>query len=130
MRARYGTDEQQAIVTATTAKLIYGGMSNGNDLRDVSGWAGEFREPQVTLYAGGTSYAQMATSPTGPGRPGLAGEIELGRQHAVSGLYRLAMAGRATARCRWPPISRWLGGRGAQTRSAPPASRPASRRSR
>jgi hypothetical protein len=68
LRARYGADDQQAILTATTAKLIYGGMSNGNDLRDVSAWAGEYREAQVTYYAGGNgAAAAMARSPAQPG---------------------------------------------------------------
>ena len=53
LRERYGRDAQQAIFSATTGKLIFGGMSNGEDLRDVSSWAGEYREMQTTLYLGG-----------------------------------------------------------------------------
>lgn len=52
LRARYGADEQQAILTATTAKIIYGGMSNEADLRNVSSWGGELRQVDATTYGG------------------------------------------------------------------------------
>jgi type IV secretory pathway TraG/TraD family ATPase VirD4 len=52
MRVRYGTDETQAILSATTAKLVYGGVSSDTDLRNISGWAGEHREHQLTVYTG------------------------------------------------------------------------------
>ena len=41
LRARYGADTQDAILAATSAKLIFGGMSNGQDLSNISAWAGE-----------------------------------------------------------------------------------------
>ncbi|MFB9236567.1 type IV secretory system conjugative DNA transfer family protein [Plantactinospora siamensis] len=52
LRGRYGRDGQQAIVTASTAKALFGGLCNGDDLRDVSGWAGEFREARVSYSSG------------------------------------------------------------------------------
>jgi len=41
LRARYGADVQDAILAATSAKLIFGGISNGQDLQNISAWAGE-----------------------------------------------------------------------------------------
>jgi type IV secretion system protein VirD4 len=104
MRARYGTDEQQAILTATTAKLIFGGMSNGGDLRDISGWAGEFREPQVTYYGGGANARDMMRSPAQPG--GLVAQEETGQLHAVGGLYRPRLPVEAIQQL--PPLRAWL----------------------
>jgi type IV secretory pathway TraG/TraD family ATPase VirD4 len=103
LRARYGADEQQAILTATTAKLIFGGMSNGADLRDISGWAGEFRESQVTYYAGGS----MDSAVRGP-QPGggLANPADTGRMHAVGGLYRPNLPVEAIQQL--PPLHAWL----------------------
>jgi hypothetical protein len=54
LRARYGEENQQAILAATSAKLIFGGLSNGDDLRDISAWAGERRISTVSQnYQGG-----------------------------------------------------------------------------
>ncbi len=101
LRARYGADGQQAILTATTAKLIYGGMSNGADLRDISAWAGEYREPQVTYYAGGIDPTR---SPVQPGR--LTGDDDRGRQHAIGSTYRPALPVEALQQL--PPGRAWL----------------------
>ncbi|SCL21199.1 Type IV secretory system Conjugative DNA transfer [Micromonospora aurantiaca] len=101
LRARYGADVQQSILTATTAKLIFGGMSNGADLRDISGWAGEYRETQVTYYAGGVDPTR---SPTQPGR--LGDRDGGGRQHAVGSLYRPVLP--VDALQRTPPLHAWL----------------------
>lgn len=100
LRTRYGADGQQAILTATTAKVIFGGMSNGADLRDVSGWAGEYREPQITLYAGG---ADPRRTPT-PGS--VVGDEDVSRQHAIGGLYRPALPIEAIQQL--PPLHAWL----------------------
>jgi type IV secretory pathway TraG/TraD family ATPase VirD4 len=104
LRGRYGADGQQAILTATTAKLIFGGMSNGNDLRDISGWAGEVREPQATYYAGGTTPESAMRGPTAGG--GLAGEGDVGRMHAIGSLYRPALPVEALQQL--PPLHAWL----------------------
>jgi type IV secretion system protein VirD4 len=101
LRARYGADLQQAILTASTAKLVYGGMSNGNDLRDISGWAGEYREAQVTYYSGG---GDVTRSPAQPGR--LVGDDGGGRQHAVGSLYRPVLPVEALQQL--PPLHAWL----------------------
>lgn len=43
MRMRYGAETQSAILTATSAKVIFGGLSHGEDLRNISSWAGDIR---------------------------------------------------------------------------------------
>ncbi|MBN1171964.1 MAG: type IV secretory system conjugative DNA transfer family protein [Micromonosporaceae bacterium] len=101
LRVRYGADEQQSILTATTAKLIFGGMSNGSDLADISGWAGEAREAQTTFYTGGVDPTR---SPMQPGR--LTGDQGAGRQHAVGSLYRPRMPVDAIQQL--PPLHAWL----------------------
>jgi type IV secretion system protein VirD4 len=40
LRSRFGSDGTTALLSATTTKLMYGGISNGGDLNDVSSWAG------------------------------------------------------------------------------------------
>jgi type IV secretory pathway TraG/TraD family ATPase VirD4 len=40
LRSRFSSDDTAALLSATTTKLIYGGISNGSDLNDVSSWAG------------------------------------------------------------------------------------------
>jgi hypothetical protein len=93
---------QQSILTATTAKVIYGGMSNGGDLRDVSAWAGEHREPQATFYAGGVDPTR---SPAQPGRR-LTDRDDTGRQHAIGSLYRPVLPVDAIQQL--PPGLAWL----------------------
>lgn len=102
LRARYGADEQQSIVSATTAKLIFGGLSNGADLRDISGWAGEYREAQTTFYSG--SGVDPTRSPAQPGR--LTSPDGSGRQHAVGSLYRPRLP--VDALQQLPPLHAWL----------------------
>lgn len=99
LRDRYGREAQQAILSATTAKVIFGGMSNGEDLRDISSWAGEFREMQSTLYSGGSN---AFSSPAQPGS--VTGEP--GRQHAIGGLYRPVLPVQAIQQL--APLYAWL----------------------
>ena len=101
LRARYGTEEQQAILTATTAKLIFGGMSNGNDLRDISTWAGEYRQTQITYFSG----AGATTNARRP-RAGIADREEIAGQHSVGGLYRPVLP--IDALQQLPPLHAWL----------------------
>jgi type IV secretion system protein VirD4 len=103
MRARYGRDEAAAILSSSTAKLIYGGMSDGDDLRNISAWAGEFREPQMTFYAGDTN-DDPRRSPQQPGR--LVGRDNEGRQHAIGSLYRPVLPIQALQQL--PPLQAWL----------------------
>jgi type IV secretion system protein VirD4 len=51
LRARYGEEQQEAIIAATSAKLIFGGLSNQRDLENISGWAGQKRH--------NTSFAEL-----------------------------------------------------------------------
>ncbi len=95
MRTRYGADGAQAILTASTAKLIYGAMSSDSDLRNVSAWAGERRMPEITHYGattGGYPIPDRAIPPTNAPAADVGGGVGLptdtARQHAVSGVYR------------------------------------------
>jgi type IV secretion system protein VirD4 len=51
LRARYGEEQSEAIIAATSAKLIFGGLSNARDLENISGWAGQKRH--------NTSFAEL-----------------------------------------------------------------------
>ncbi|MET7399249.1 type IV secretory system conjugative DNA transfer family protein [Dactylosporangium sp. NPDC005572] len=104
LRARYGVDEQQALLTATTAKLIYGGLSHGEDLRNISGWAGECRDPQVTYYSDGTPTTGMMRGPKPGGGP--VGDDTVGRTHAVGSPYRPVLPVEAIQQL--PPLHAWL----------------------
>jgi type IV secretory pathway TraG/TraD family ATPase VirD4 len=84
LRERYGDNLAASILSATTAKIIYGGLSNGADLRDISGWAGEHRVTQTTYYSG--EQADWRRSPATPG--GLGERRESGREHAVGSIWR------------------------------------------
>ncbi|NUR59355.1 MAG: type IV secretory system conjugative DNA transfer family protein [Catenulispora sp.] len=102
MRVRYGRDEADAILQSSTAKLIYGAMSNGDDLRNISSWAGEYREPQVTFYAGDGVDPRM--SPQQPGR--LVGRDNEGHTHAIGYMYRPALPVQSLQQL--PPLQAWL----------------------
>ncbi|GAA1456190.1 type IV secretory system conjugative DNA transfer family protein [Nocardiopsis exhalans] len=110
LRARYGADEQQAILTATTAKIIYGGMSNEADLRNVSSWGGELRQVDATTYGGGGEFVF-------PDRPSVTGQVpgvvrpgviypDAERQYSLSPVYRPALPIEAIQRM--PPWHAWL----------------------
>lgn len=84
MRARYGTEQQAAILAATTAKVIFGGLSHGRDLADISAWAGERRETSVT----------RTVLPGGVQSEGLGVAVSEGRSGqgtTVSSIYRPAL---------------------------------------
>ncbi|GAA3730969.1 type IV secretory system conjugative DNA transfer family protein [Spinactinospora alkalitolerans] len=102
LRARYGADAQQAILTATTAKLIYGGVANDADLRNISAWAGEHRTPEVTLFGGGIDPALLP-----PDRlRALGTPADTARQHSISGSYRPILPVEAIQQM--PPHHAWL----------------------
>lgn len=83
MRGIYGRDGQEAILTATTAKVIQGAMSNGDDLRNVSTWAGEWREPSATFYSSGVDMARAQAM-----GGGATSRADTERQHSVGRQYR------------------------------------------
>lgn len=88
LRERYGADGQSAIVTATTAKIIYGGLSNGNDLRDISAWAGEIRESQATYRTGGP---KSGPSEMAPKSTGGFGDQDMDGDRSITSTYRPAL---------------------------------------
>lgn len=100
LRTRYGEERQSGILAATTAKLIYGGMSNGEDLMNVSAWAGERQESNVSYQVGGGSLAGGPMSTTTSVGGQLAGS------HTVSNLYRPALPVNAIQML--PPFNAWL----------------------
>ena len=64
LRARYGVEQQEAILAATTAKLIFGGLSNAGDLHNISTWAGEAKENQTSYQSGPAAPRSADTLPT------------------------------------------------------------------
>ena len=84
LRARYGTEEAAAILGASTAKLIFGGLSNDADLRNFSSWEGERRETQTTTYGGGDVPRDLAPVPAG----GITDRADTNRQHSIGTIYR------------------------------------------
>jgi type IV secretory pathway TraG/TraD family ATPase VirD4 len=52
MRMRYGEEQQAAILATTTAKIIFGGLSNARDLVDISSWAGRRRQATTSFQVG------------------------------------------------------------------------------
>ncbi len=102
LRKRYGKEDQEAILAATTTKLVFGGMSNGGDLRDISAWAGDKRVVTVTHYTGGGDAAWRriprdveATAHQGGGR-----ESAIGHQ------WRPALPVDAIQQL--PPLQAWM----------------------
>ncbi|GAA3768611.1 type IV secretory system conjugative DNA transfer family protein [Plantactinospora mayteni] len=98
LRARYGVEQQAAILAATTAKLIFGGMSNSQDLSNVSAWAGEQRETNASYQ--NPSRTQRVQAETGTAGGGLGrlpdpGNGDWGRSAhtstSVGSLYRPAL---------------------------------------
>ncbi|NYH55292.1 type IV secretory pathway TraG/TraD family ATPase VirD4 [Nocardiopsis arvandica] len=101
LRARYGTDRTQGILTSTTAKVTYGGLSSDTDLRNISSWAGEARTPEITHHSPGIDPV------TGmPDRMRLGNPDQLAGQHSVSGTYRPVMP--LDALQQMPPGHAWL----------------------
>ena len=97
LRARYGVDVQDAILAATSAKLIFGGISNGQDLSNISAWAGEelVRMRSQSVAGGGS----------GPG-PGPQAASGGGMQMGVSEQYRPALPIHLIQQL--PPGKAWL----------------------
>lgn len=105
LRVRYGEEQQAAILAATTAKLIFGGLSNGRDLADISAWAGEERQTQVTYSAG--QGGQPATSQQAGDTGGIGGNRRaVGREQQVSSFMYPALPVNAIQML--PPLHAWL----------------------
>lgn len=88
MRERYGADETMAILGASTAKVVFGGLANDDDLRMFSSWEGEERIVQTTMYSGGAEvYDRMR-----PGGLGVAEPQDTQRQSSHSWIWRPVLA--------------------------------------
>lgn len=97
IRRRYGADTQAAILTATSAKIIYGGLSNGHDLSDIASWTGDAGSAPLGYAAAvapppPADHAFGFAEPTGPGRGGDAGPHTL----SVNAIQMM------------PPFNAWL----------------------
>ena len=101
LRDRYGIEKQAAILAATTAKLIFGGLSNGEDLHNISSWAGEERQSMTSTQLG----PQGSVSPTVTGAVGVGASIP-GQGHTISTMFRPALPINAIQML--PPFHAWL----------------------
>jgi type IV secretory pathway TraG/TraD family ATPase VirD4 len=98
LRHRYGREQQVAILAATTAKVIFGGMSSGQDLADISAWVGEQRQTDVTYHAARTDGPPLGTV-------GVVSDPGSGT-HSVGGTWRPVLP--ASAIQMMPPFHAWL----------------------
>jgi type IV secretion system protein VirD4 len=102
VRARYGNDEALAIVGASTAKVVFGGLANASDLDMFSAWEGEAREAITTTFSG----EAQAVDRLKPGLTGIAEEQDTQRQSSHSWQYRRVLP---VDRLRQtPPGEAWL----------------------
>ncbi|WP_306366644.1 type IV secretory system conjugative DNA transfer family protein [Nocardiopsis sp. CC223A] len=100
LRARYGVERAQGILTSTTAKITYGGLSSEADLRNISSWAGESHIPEITHHGTGVDPA------TGlPDRLRLGSPDQFG-PHSIGGAYRPVMP--LDVLQQMPPGHAWL----------------------
>ncbi|HWS38987.1 MAG TPA: type IV secretory system conjugative DNA transfer family protein [Actinoplanes sp.] len=98
LRNRYGTEQQAAILAATTAKLIFGGLSNGDDLHNISSWAGEERQTTMSM--------QVAPQAAGGFGTGFGGGVQAGQTHTVGSMYYPALP--VSSIQMLPPFNAWL----------------------
>ncbi|SRR6266508_3852352 len=99
LRNRYGDDQQAAILAATTAKLIFGGLSNGEDLQNISSWAGEERQTTTSMHV-----APQNGMPVG--QTGVGGPMQAGQSHTVSSIFLPVLPINAIQML--PPFHAWL----------------------
>jgi len=98
LRVRYGPEAAAAILTATSAKIIFGGMSHGEDLRNISAWAGQVRQSTTS-----TSFGPAAA--TGSNRVGIAAGAS-GQSYQVGSEQRDALPVEALQQL--APLHAWL----------------------
>ncbi|MFI5732680.1 type IV secretory system conjugative DNA transfer family protein [Kribbella sp. NPDC051587] len=103
LRNRYGVEQQAAILAATTAKLIFGGMSNGEDLHNISSWAGEQLQSNTSTQLGPQGAPSMTGFGTGP--TGVSGNTNT-QGTTVGTIYRPALPINAIQML--PPFHAWL----------------------
>jgi len=110
LRSRYGVEQQAAILAATTAKVIFGGLSNSEDLANISSWAGEEQRtttsmqvaPQSAGFGGPMSVGQGGFGGAG----GIAGPMQAGHSHTISMYLHPALP--VSAIQLLPPFQAWL----------------------
>jgi type IV secretory pathway TraG/TraD family ATPase VirD4 len=107
LRTRYGVEQQAAILAATTAKLIFGGLSDGGDLHNISSWAGEEQHTTTSIQVA-PQPAQFGgpVSPGGTGLGGVAGPMQAGQNHTVSSYFYPALP--VSSIQLLPPFHAWL----------------------
>jgi len=103
VRERYGEHTTQAILSATTAKIFQGGLSDGADLRNISTWAGEWREPNTQFYSTGRGRDGFRTTTTSGG---VMSRQETNREHSVGRHYRPVLPPEAIQQL--PPFHGWM----------------------
>jgi len=103
LRNRYGTEQQAAILAATTAKIIFGGLSNQQDLFNISSWAGEERLTDTSFQlAPGTPANPLAP----PGPASIGGPLTPGGTHTMSSRFYPALP--VSSIQMMPPFHAWL----------------------
>jgi len=102
LRWRYSKDEVEALVTTTAAKLFYGGMSNSDDLTEISGWAGVIRDSQIAYYSAGAPAPPVFAAPAG-----LTGDGHTGLSRASDGGLNMPILP-PEALQHLPPFHAWL----------------------
>lgn len=87
VRERYGADEAMAILGASTAKIVFGGLTNSADLDMFSSWEGEVREAVTTTHSGESRPEDKRSLPV-PGQGGVAETRDTARQSSHTWQYR------------------------------------------
>jgi len=82
LRARYGDHGAEAILSASTVKVTYGGLVGDSDV--FSSWAGEAREASTTYHGASSGAVRAGSDPTGAA----AERAQMSREHSVSTIYR------------------------------------------
>jgi hypothetical protein len=88
VRERYGADEAMAILGASTAKIVYGGLVNATDLDMFSSWEGEVREAVTTMHSGETRPEDRRALPAIGGAVSVAETRDTNRQASHTWQYR------------------------------------------
>lgn len=98
LRDRCGPERTQAVLTATTAKIIFGGLSSETGLRNI--W--DVRTAEVTHHSHGTDPTGLPPDRFNP----LGNPDQIQGRHSIGGTYRPAMP--MDALQQMPPGHAWL----------------------
>jgi type IV secretion system protein VirD4 len=119
LRERYGVEAASSILSASSVKLIYGGLSSGIDLQNISAWAGERRESVATFYNGPPVAQARQAVPSTMGGLGTAGEA--GGQQAITSQYRPVLPVQAIQMLPKLRVWCWYGPEAPTVHHTPPA---------